>query len=677
MKKILYAIVLTLIVSISAQAQVDRSVQPKPGPAPKINLGKPQTFKLDNGLTVMVVENHKLPRVSFTLRLDNPPVVEGNLVGTGLLTSQMVGNGTSKISKDEFNERIDYYGASVNFGAGSVSGSTLSRYFSDVLSLAAQGCLDPLLTQEDLDSEKAKLLDGLKSQEKSASYIAQKVSNALVYGKSHPKGEFETEATISNVTLKDVKDFYSKNFVPENAYLVIIGDVKFDDVKKQVTKDFAPWKKASAPKSIYSEPVNLTQTEINFVDVPSAVQSEVYLLNVVDLKMTSPDYFAATLANQILGGGGEGRLFLNLREAHGWTYGSYSGISGSKDISNFKASASVRNSVADSAVVELLSEVNKIRTELPTQAELDLAKAKYVGNFIMNAEKPQTIASFALMEKTQSLPANFYADFIKNINDVTLEQVRAAAQKYFLHNGSRILIVGKASEILPNLDRLNIPVKYFDRDANPTEKPTQEVVSADVTAQTVLNDYIAAIGGMKAAESVKTLMTISKGSIQGQELTLVQKSTADGKSAQEMSVMGMTLTKAVFDGQKGYITMQGNKKDLGEAEIAELKYSVPVSELLLLKSDIQLKGVEEGNYVLELGDKTYYYNKDTHLKVAESVTKEVAPGNNMTQKVNFGDYREVSGVKIPHKTSMNVGMDIELNVVEAKINEGVTDADFQ
>lgn len=677
MKKLLYAIVLTFVVSISAQAQVDRSVQPKPGPAPKINLGKPKTFQLDNGMTVMVVENHKLPSVTFYLQLDNPPVVEGDLAGVSYLATSMMGNGTSKIGKDEFNERIDYYGATVNLGVNSIYGSTLSRYFPQVISLTAQGALDPLFTQEELDSERAKLLDGLKTQEKSASYIAGQVTKALVYGKSHPKGEFETQSTINKVTLNDVKEFYAKNFVPENAYFVVLGDVKFDEVKALITKEFSSWKKASAPKSIYLEPKNLAKTEINFVDVPTAVQTEIAVMNVVSLKMTDPDYFAALMANQIIGAGAEGRLFLNLREAHAWTYGAYSEISGDKHITNFKAYTSVRNAVVDSAVVEMLKEVNKLRTELPTQEELDLAKAKYVGNFIMNAEKPQVVAGFALNEKVQSLPANFYQNYIENINKVTLEQVRAAAQKHILHNGTRIVIVGKASEVLPNLEKLGIPIQYFDKEANLTTKPQEEKVSSDVTAQTVLMDYINAIGGMKAAESIKTLMTVSKGEIQGQGITLIQKSTADGKSLQEMQVMGMTMTKAVFNGTTGYAMIQGNKKDMTEEELAEVKFSSPIPELLMLKSpDVKLKGVEEGAYVLTVGSRSLYYDKNTHLKIAESVTKEVAPGNSMTQRVNIGDYKEVSGVKIPHKTSMNVGIDIELNVAEIKVNDGVTDADF-
>lgn len=677
MKKIINILLISFVLLMPLQAQVDRSVQPKPGPSPKVNLTKPQSFVLPNGLTVLVVENHKLPRVTFSLSLDNPPVVEGDKVGVSSLTSSMMGNGTSKISKDDFNEKIDYYGASVSFGAGRVSGSSLSRYFSEVLSLAAQGAIDPLFTQEELENEKAKLIDGLKTQEKSASFIASKVAPALVYGKNHPKGEFETVNTINGVTLGDIKNFYTQYFVPENAYLVIVGDVKFEEVKKQVTADFSSWKKASALKTPYQEPVNLSKTEINFINVPSAVQAEIYVMNVTDLKMTDPDYFSTLIANQILGGGGEGRLFLNLREAHAWTYGAYSSISGGKYVDNFSASTSVRNSVVDSAVVELLQEIEKVRTTLPTQDELDLSKAKFIGSFVMNAEKPQTIAGFALREKTQNLPSDFYENYIKNVNNVTLEQVRAAAAKHILHNGTRIVIVGKGSEIIPTLDRLGIPVKYYDSDANPTQKPEEQKISEGVTATSILNNYITAVGGKHALESVKSIKITAEGDIQGNKLTLIQKSTVDGKSSQEMQVMGMTMMKMVFDGKKGYVSQQGQKQELGEKEIAEMKYTVPFPELLFLNAPIKLKGIEDSNYVLQLDDRTYYYDINSNLKTAEAVNKEMAPGQTITQKAYFSDYKDVKGVKIPYIMSINLGMDIEMKVIEVKVNEDVEDADFE
>ncbi|MDH6354115.1 zinc protease [Dysgonomonas sp. PH5-45] len=681
MKKILY-IFLILALSVSAQAQIDRSIQPKAGPAPKVNLGKPQTFNLPNGLTVMVVENHKLPRVTFSLSLNNPMSVEGDIKGVESLTSSMMGNGTSKMSKDEFNNKIDFYGASVSFGIGGVSGSTLSRYFPEVLSLAAQGALDPKFTQDELDSERTKLIESLKVEEKSAQSIASKVRRTLLYGAKHPKGEYLSEASINKVTLANVQNCYKKRFVPQDAYLVIVGDVKFADVKKLITSNFSSWAKAAAPKDAFTEPVNLTKTEINFIDVPNAVQSEISLNNTISLKMTDPDFFATTLANQILGGGGDSRLFLNLREVHGWTYGAYSGISSdNRYVTDFSASVSVRNAVTDSAIVQMLAEIDTIRTFLPTQAELDLAKAKYIGNFVMNAEKPQTIAAFALREKTQNLPSDYYENYIKNINAVTLEQVQAAARKHFLKDASRIVVVGKASEVLPNLEKMNIPIKYFDRFGNPTSKPEAKTVDADVTVDAIYKKYIAAVGGEAAVKAVKSVFQTSKTTAQGMEITFVQKQTNDGKLLQEVNAMGMTVSKTMFNGTTGYMMVQGHKQDLPQEMIDEIKVSGLFPELLPISADTKVAGIENINgsdaYKIEKGKKSSYYDIASGLKVAEEATANVQ-GQSMTQRTYISNYKDVNGVKLPFTTTTSaMGMEMEINVVNALINEGVTDADFK
>lgn len=681
MKRIIY-IALAFVLTSSLQAQVDRSVQPKPGPAPVVNIGKPQEFELPNGLKVLVVENHKLPRVTFTLALDNKPNVEGDIKGVDDLTSSMMGNGTSAISKDDFNEQLDFYGSSVRFSVNNIGGSSLSKYFPQTLSLAAKGALDPLFTQEELDSERAKLLDALKADEKSTKAIANRVRSVLIYGKNHPSGEYLSEESINKVTLDNIKNYYKTYFVPEKAYLVIVGDITFADAKKLVTESFSSWAKAPSPVSQYTEPVNLVKTEIDFVDVPNAVQSEISVNNVVNLKMTDPDYFAAMLANYILGGSSDSYLFMNLREGHGWTYGSYSNLSGGKYTSDFRAYAAVRNAVTDSAVVEMLNEVKRVRTEVPTEDALRLAKAKFIGSFVMNAEKPQTIASFALREKTQSLPADFYENYIKNIEAVTLEQVQAAARKHVTNEAARIVIAGKASDVLPGLEKIGLPINYFDKYGNPVEKPQAKEVSADVSVKSILEKYIKAIGGEVALKEIKSLMVTSKAQIQGQELTLVKKETADGKSSQNITMMGMTVLKSVYDGKTGYAEIQGQRKDMTEDDLAELKYSAVFPELLMTNSNsIQLAGIESINnsdaYKLIDGDISFYYDVNTGLKVAEAVKKEVSEGQSIDQIGYYSDYREISGVKIPYKSTLNVGVEVELNVVDVKINEGVSDADFQ
>jgi len=245
----------SLFLTLIMQAQ-DRT-QPKPGPSPVLNIKKPTSFTLPNGLKVLVVENNKLPRVSFSLTIDNTPYAEGDKKGVADLTSSLIGNGSTKTSKDVFNEEIDFLGANINFFASGASASGLSKHSKRILELMAEGALMPNFTQEEFDKERDKLIEGLKTQEKSVTAVAGRVEGVLAYGKNHPGGEYLSEETINNVSLADVKANYSTYFVPENAYLVVVGDVKTKEVKKNVEKLFGPWVKAMAPSLTYSNPTNV------------------------------------------------------------------------------------------------------------------------------------------------------------------------------------------------------------------------------------------------------------------------------------------------------------------------------------------------------------------------------------------------------------------------------------
>ena len=669
------------------QAQ-DRPM-PKQGPAPSINIKKPVTFVLENGLKVLVVENNKLPRVSYNLTLDNTPFAEGSKKGVTDLVSSMIGNATESISKDKFNEEIDFLGANINFYESGASANGLSRYSARILELLADGALNPLFTQEDFDAERAKLIEGLKSDEKSASAIAGRVQNVLTYGKEHYNGEFTSEETLKNVTLQDVINHYNTYFVPANAYLVVIGDVKTKDVKKKVEELFGAdvWKTATAPNLTYNDPKDLQYSQINFVDVPNAVQSEIALINLSKLKMTDKDYFAAILANQILGGGGEGRLFLNLREKHGWTYGSYSNLGASKYISKFSSTASVRNAVTDSAVVEIFNELRKIRTDLVSEEDLKNAKAKYIGNFVMQIEKPATIARYALNIKTLGLPEDFYENYVKNINAVTPEDVRNAANKYFLADNTRVVIVGKAADVLPGLEALSakekMPIFYFDKYGSKADKPVvKKDIPAGVTAQSVVKNYIDAIGGEKALKAVKTVLVTAKGTIQGRSLDMVSKFSNKGMSTSDISMGGMSMMKQVIGDKTGYQSVQGQKKTIeGEELLKEKKDAVPFVELsFLADKTIVLSGIESLNgqdaYAVLVGTTKYFYDVKTGLRVATE--NESGEGAQKRKTMTYyADYVEVKGVKFPYKTTMDVGMPLEFITQDVKINEGVTDKDFE
>ena len=451
--------------------QAQNRTQPKPGNAPDVNIKKPQTFVLANGLKVMVVENHKLPRVTFSLALDNAPFLEGDKKGVDELCSNLMGNGSQKIGKDDFNEAIDFLGANISFGSQGAYASSLSKYGGKVLELLADGALYPNFTQEEFDKEKAKLLEGLKAQEKSVTAIANRVVDAFAFGKNHPSGEYITEETLKKVTLDDVKANYHNYFVPENAYLVIVGDVKYQNIKPAVEKLFGTWEKRATPKSTYPTPENVPFTQINFVDVPNAVQSEIALVNTLHLKMSAPDFFPAVIATYILGGDYNSYLNMNLREEHGWTYGANSIIGSGKYVTKLKSASAVRSNVTDSAVVEFIKEIKKIRTEKVSEELLNNVKAGYIGRFVMQVEKPQAIARYALNIETEELPKDFYENYIKTINAVTADDILLAANKYFLIDNTRIVIVGKGQEVIPGLEKLKMPISYFDNYGNPVEKP--------------------------------------------------------------------------------------------------------------------------------------------------------------------------------------------------------------
>jgi predicted Zn-dependent peptidase len=642
---------------------------------------------MPNGLKVLVVEDHKLPRVSFNLSIDTAPYAEGDKKGVDELTGSLIGNGSMAIAKDTFNEEIDFLGADINFSTNGAYASGLSKYSKRILELMADGALNPNFTQEEFDKEKDKLIEGLKTQEKSVPVVAGRVENVLVFGKEHPDGEYLSEKTINNVSLADVKSHYETYFVPEHAYLVVIGDVKFKETKKMVEKLFGSWVKASAPNISYTAPKNVQYTQINFVDMPNAVQSEISLVNSVSLKLSDPDYFPVIVANQVLGGDFNSYLNMNLREAHGWTYGARSSIGVNKyTVTKFKANSQVRNMVTDSAVVEFIKEIKRIRTEKVTDEALNNVKAGYVGRFVMQVEKPQTVARYALNIETEGLPADFYENYIKNIQAVTADDVMRVMNKYVLADNMRILVTGKGTDVIPGLEKLKIPIFYFDKFGNPTEKPKmKKPAPAGVTVKTVLDSYITAIGGAKAVAGVKTLFVSGSSEIEGAPapLSYTSKKDAKGRTFTKLELVGMMeLNKQVIGDTSGYSAAQGQKKDLTPEEFAEKKATATTFEELLLskKADVTLDGIEPINgsdaYAIKNGKSILYYDVKTGLKVMSSSTSE-RNGQKMTSTISFTDYKDVKGIKIPHNIVMSQGRDIEIKITDVKINEGVTDADFQ
>lgn len=682
MKNKILVSLLCLFVSASLFAQLDRSQMPKPGPAPSINLGEPETFTLKNGLKVLVVENNKLPRVTARILTDTPPTFEEK-PGTSSLLSALMGTGTKNISKDEFNEEVDFLGASISYGSSSAFASSLSKFFPRVMELMADGLLNPVFTEEELETERAKLIEGIKSNEKNTPAITSQVASVLSYGSNHPYGQIETVESVESITLDDIKKMYADGLSPDKAYMVVIGDISAKQVKKLAKKHFKNWEKKELPLTDLATPKDAKFTQINVVDMPNSVQSQVTVQNLVDLKLSDEDYFPVLIMNDILGGSFGSYLNMNLREDKGWTYGARSSVGTTRYpmAARFSASSQVRNAVTDSTVVEMLKEIDRILLEDVDAQKLEDVKKSFAGTFVLRLENPGTVANYALNIELNDLPEDFYENYLKRINAVTIEDVKRVANKYIKPGNLRFVIGGKGADIASSLEKIEykgktIPVIYFDKEGNQVEKPEfSKPIPAGVTLETVYASYIDAIGGAEKAKAIKNIVMNGTTTVQGSSLSVEYVITADRKLLNTVSMGAMNIMKMVVNGDKAYQVMQGQRMDAEGEMLEELKkgavlfpeFSVPEGAELVKIQDVD--GVDA--YMVKLSENTTeFYAVDSGLKLL-SETKSEQMGRSITSSMKFENYKEFEGVMLPTTWVQDTGMGIVLNIEynDVKVNQ--------
>ena len=694
-KIICLAIGACLALNTTAQ-KIDRSKPPQAAPALPVFFADPVTFTLPNGITVLVVENHKLPRVMASLNIDMGPVLEGNKAGVMQIMGQMLGEGTTKTPKAKFDEAIDLIGADVNLYSNGGSTSALTRYFEKAFMLMAEALRNPAFPQESFDKLKTLAITGLKSGEKSAAAIEGRVVGALSYGKNTAQGEFETEESIKNLTLDDIRQAYRNYITPSRAYLTFVGDITPGAAKSIALKAFSDWKGKKLELPAIKNADNVKGTEIDFIDLPTAVQGEIKVTNLVNNPLSNPDYHALLIANQILGGGAEGKLFMNLREKHGFTYGSYSSIGNGRFQTQFSTGAAVRSEKADSAVAEMLNEINNMRSGNITQEELDMAKAKVNGSFALGMEDPARAATYASNILINNLPKDYYRTYLQKINAVTLADVQRVSNKYFNKDNSRIVLVGNGAKILPNLTRLGYPIKQYDKYANPVEAKSKDVsvketpkTTEAISAYSLIEDYLKAIGGKEEVKKLNSVKMTVAMDMMGTQLTGVNIKMAPNKEYMELKMGEMTVLQKSFDGTKGYQGQMGQKKDFDEKEIKEaMDNKGIIPQLYYIGADYKTsylgtgKVGDEDAYKLKVTKPSgkvdiEYYSMKNGLLLRKETTAPSPTGEEMSVSVDFSNYKKVGNILFPFTITQTAGeREMVMNVTDVKVNEA-TAADFK
>ena len=691
------ALSVVLLLHGFAQTKIDRSKKPAAGPAPVISIKDPVIFTLPNGMTILVVENHKLPKVVASIRIDAGPILEGKKAGLAELMGGMLGEGTTSMPKGQFDEAVDLIGAEVRFAVNGGYASALTRYFEKAFDLMADGIKNPAFPEASFGKLKSMAITGLKSSEKSTAAISARVNQALSYGKQTALGEFTTEESLKGLTLADIKEAYKNIITPSRSYLIFVGDISPDAAKNIATKAFGNWK----GKKIIIAPIPLVEnpkkTEIDFVDIPTAVQGELSIGNLIVNPMGNKNYHALMIANQILGGGAESKLFMNLREKHGFTYGSYSRIGSGRWQSLFTASAAVRTDKVDSATAEIFREILNMRDGKISQEELDNAKAKYNGSFALDMEDPSRIASYASDILINNLPKDFYRTFLQKINSVTLADLKTVAQAYFNESNSRIVIVGNGSIIIPKLMRLGYPIKKYDRYADPVvEKPIEKNVNEtgknnnNISAAEIVESYLKAIGGKEEVKKINTISSIIGLDMMGRTFDGIEKKMNPNLQVTELKMGTMTIMKSVFDGKAGYQQQGPQKKDLTVKETKEAMDEKGIIPQLFYITDPEYKldylGIgkvnDENTYRLKVlmpSGKTSIqeYGIQSGLLLKEETTS-VQEEADIPMTIEYKNYKKAGTLLLPTEVTRNVGgQEIPFIYKDIKLNEGVTDADFK
>lgn len=691
MKKITLSII-ALALTASSWAQIlDRSQRPKPGPAPEIKLGKTETFTLPNGLKVFVVENHKMPTVSISVQLDIRQELQGSMAGYSDFVGELLTSGTKTRSKDKLNEDIDFIGASISANAEGAFGYGLKKNQAKIMEILSDIILNSDFKQTELDKLKTQTLSGLETNKNDPDAMMGNVEKVLNYTTNHPYGEVETEETINAITLERCKKYYETYFRPNVAYMAIVGDITAAEVKPLVAKYFGTWVKKEVPVAMYSQPEAPLSPKVAFVPRDAAVQSVISVTRPIDLKPGASDEFAAKVANTVLGGGSQGRLFLNLREKHAWTYGSYSSLNSDLLVGSFGAEAKARNPVSDSSVGEIINEMNRLQNE-PVDAESLQNTISYIaGNFSIGLESPQRVAQFAINIDRYKLPADYYQNYLKNLNAVTAADVQAAAKKYMNPRNMNIIVVGSKEEVASKLGRFakNNVITYYDNYGR-VVVPSETKSAGNIKPEEILKNYANAIGGEKALNALKDVKMVRKGSLQGGEITIMnfQKDGTKIKSVVNGSFNGQTmnLQKMVLNGDKGYQEAQGQRKNLEGDDLAEAKQQADMQAELhpekfgdkrSVKGIVQVNGADA--YLVEVTDSKgkksmEYYDAKSYFLVKQVGASQ---GDNPGQVIEFGDYKEVpgaNGYKVPYSMKVMGG---EFKIETIEVNKGISDKEFE
>lgn len=682
-------------------AQLDRSRPPAPGPAPLVRIGEHATVALPNGMQVIVVEDHKLPLVSVQLRFDVPPIHQGEKAGYVELFGELLTAGAANRTKADIDRTVDALGASLFASNDGLFASALKKNIEPLMELMRDVAIQPTFPQEELAKARVRAVSGVQQRHEDPEAIAETVGRAVMFGRNHPYGEVTTERTLAKVDRNTLEAYHRYFFRPEQAYLVFVGDITEKEAKELAKRHFGKWE--PAPSLVTKDDLGRTMVEglgavipldkataptglrrVFMVDRPGAAQSVIRVLFPLPLQPKDMRAQQAHVMNTLLGGGiFNARLMQNLRERHGYTYGCYSSLEVDRFNSSLVVSTSVRTEVTDSAVAEIIAEMERMRYEPVTAEELELAKQSMMGSFGRSLEDPRTVARFALNTQLNELPADHYRTYLTRLEATNAQHIMDAANAFLYPDQACIVVVGDMERTALRLRHLSMdvatPVVRLTEDGDRWEEVLEPV--NDRTAQQIIEAYINAIGGREKLAPLRHLELVYASDRNGYQ-QLRTEWFAPGQFRTRTMAGPELREEIIFDGKRALYSNGSESGELTDAAFEAVRLqSSPVPELayndvlersiLLGATTIQGKPV----YKLALSSRSgtrffQYFDKESGLKLRH-LEEQLYNGRQYQKVIEYGDWKPIEGVLFPHRIAEQGGVDgiVTTTIATVKVNQ--------
>jgi len=425
----------------------------------RVQLPKPQEAVLSNGLRVSLLEDHKLPTFSMQLYFNGGGLADpADKRGVAMVTASLLREGTKQRSSRDIAEQLATLGAGLSSSSGPASGESvvsvtgLSDNIDATLAIAADVIRNPIFPASELDKFRARFLAQLQIQRGNPGFQAQEQFMRAIYGEHPGALVVPGEAVIKGLTSADLASFHAARYRPNNAFLIAHGDIGLKDLVARLEQHFGNWAKADVSAVSLPPPKEPGKGRILLVDRPGSVQTSLWLGS-LGIERDSKDYFAMLVMNHILGGGPASRLFMNLREDKGYTYGVYSSFTGTTFPGVVVASTDVRTAVTEGAMHELDVELQRIASQPVSERELTNARRALIGRFALSLDSPLSLMGNLATQKIYKLPADYWDTYPQRVEAITPADIQRVAKKYYARDRLQIIAVGDAAQVSKVLEK--------------------------------------------------------------------------------------------------------------------------------------------------------------------------------------------------------------------------------